>query len=65
MKTRLSDLLRASALTACVLAISPNAFAQSLEDEELRTQLLNTLDNLEATADGLNLTGVCTKQRDL
>jgi len=58
MKTQLSKLLRASALTACVFAISPNAFAQSLEDEELRTQLLNTLDNLEATADGLNLTPV-------
>ncbi len=58
MKTQLSKLLGASALTACVFAISPNAFAQSLEDEELRTQLLNTLENLEATADGLNITAV-------
>jgi|GEM_PF-3293141 len=58
MKTQLSKLLRASTLTACVVAISPNAFAESLEDEELRTQLLNTLDNLEATADGLNVTAV-------
>ncbi len=58
MKTQLSGLLRATALTACVFAVSPNAFAQSLEDEELRTQLLNTLDNLEATADGLNVTAV-------
>jgi len=58
MKTQLSGLFRASALTACVFAISPNAFAQSLEDEELRTQLLNTLENLEATADGLNITAV-------
>ena len=58
MKTQLSKLLRASALTACVFAISPNAFAESLEDEELRTQLLNTLENLEATADGLNITAV-------
>ena len=67
IKTQLSKLLRASALTACVFAISPNAFAESLEDEglrtqlgdeELRTQLLNTLENLEATADGLNITAV-------
>ena len=58
MKTQLSNLLRASALTACVFALSPNALAQSPEDEELRTQLLNTLENLEATADGLNITAV-------
>ena len=65
MKTQLSGLLRASALTACMLAVVPNAFAQSLEDEELRTQLLNTLDNLEATADGLNLTPVMEEKFEL
>lgn len=64
MKTQLSTLLRASALTACVFAISPNAFAQSLEDEELRTQLLNTLENLEATADGLNIAAVMEEKFD-
>ena len=58
MKTQLAGLLRASALTTCMLAVVPNAFAQSVEDEELRTQLLNTLENLEATADGLNITAV-------
>ena len=64
MKNQLSGLLRASALTACMFTVLPNAFAGPVEDEELRTQLLNTLDNLEATADGLNFMGVMEEKFD-
>jgi hypothetical protein len=64
MKNQLSGLLRASALTACMFTVLPNAFAGPVEDEELRTQLLNTLDNLEATADGLDFMGVMEEKFD-
>ena len=75
MKIQISGLLKATALTACMFTVLPNAFAESEADdpqagvnvqivtnEELQTRMLNTLENAQSIAEGIGMTEILGDQ---
>ena len=75
MKIQITGLLKATALTACMFTVLPNAFAESEADEpqvgvnvqivtneELQTRMLNTLENAQSIADGIGMTEILGDQ---